>query len=142
VITDREALDALADLGDLARALVPGDEGGGLRQHAAHRGQVRVAQAGGPHPHPDLPRTGGGEFHPGVDLQLLLPCLVQNCCAHVGSLYGWVGCCQSWVTTVSDSTGASARSTEVAVTTSWPSSSQIRTRSVSPGKNTPAKRVR
>ncbi len=73
---------ALADFDDLARALVTGHEGHRLGQYAAHRGQVRVAQAGGPHPDP---HPAGPEAHRldiVEDLQLVLAGLVQYGCAH------------------------------------------------------------
>ena len=78
----RQAGDAVADFDDLARALVAGDEGRGLRQHAAHRGEVGVAQPGGPDPDPDLAGAEAHRLDVVEDFELVLAYLVQYGCAH------------------------------------------------------------
>ena len=91
--------DAVADVEDLAGALVAGDEGRGLRQHPAHRGEVRVAQPGGPDPDPDLAGAEAHRLDVVEDFELVLADLVQYGCAHgaaplvrtsVADCHGWL----------------------------------------------------
>lgn len=75
--------DAVADVEDLPGALVPGDEGGGLRQHPVHGGEIGVAQSGRPDPDPDLAGSKPHRLDVVEDFELVLPCLVLYGCAHV-----------------------------------------------------------
>ncbi len=146
-VAGAQAGHPVADVDDLARALVAGDEGGGLREDAAHRGDVGVAEAGGADAELDLSRAEAHRLDVVEDFELLLAYLVQYGCAHGwGSLESaakkgsyWIQACS---TSVSARTGASSRSAAVTVTWTRPSSAHIRTRRVSPGKTTPANRVR
>lgn len=73
---------ALPDFDYLAGALVPRDEGAGLRQHPGHRGQVRVAQPRGPHPDPHPARPEAHRLDVVEHVELVLTDLVQYGCAH------------------------------------------------------------
>ena len=108
-----DAGDSVADVDDLAGALVTGDERRGLRQHAVHRGQVGVAQPGGPDADPDLAGPEAHRLDVVEYLELVLPCLVQYGCAHGAAPLVRVVPGQSCSTTVSASTGASSLSTAV-----------------------------
>jgi hypothetical protein len=57
----------------------------GLRQDAAHGGEVGVAQAGGPDPYAYFPGAEAHRVDVVDDFELVLAYLLQQCCAHAGS---------------------------------------------------------
>ena len=74
--------DALADLDDLSGAFVTGNERGRAAYDAGHRGQVRVAQAGGADPYPHLTGADVDGLHGVDDLQCRVADVAQQGSTH------------------------------------------------------------